>query len=82
MQKDLIKKVVVVLMVALSWVITYQLNILLFRNASISPMVSWIFLPAGIKIISVIVFDKLGVLGLFLVHLQPITLMVLMSAHR
>lgn len=53
------------MMVALSWVITYQLNILLFRNASISPMVSWVFLPAGIKIISVIIFNQLGVLGLF-----------------
>lgn len=62
---NLIKSIVVVLMVALSWVVIYQLNIFLFNKASISQMVSWIFLPAGIKIISVIIFDKLGVLGLF-----------------
>jgi len=36
-----------------------------FQKAELSPFVSWVFLPAGIKIISIIIFDELGVLGLF-----------------
>ncbi len=55
----------IVLLTAFFWVFFYQLNALLFHKAFLSPLVSWVFLPAGIKIVSVIVFDELGVLGLF-----------------
>jgi hypothetical protein len=65
MNNDLTKGMVIVLVTAFLWVLFYQINILLFHKAELSPIVSWVFLPAGIKIISVIVFDELGVLGLF-----------------
>ena len=62
---ELFKSGLIVLLTTFLWVLFYQLNIIVLYQATVSPMVSWIFLPAGIKVITVIIFGELGVLGLF-----------------
>ena len=66
MNNDLTKSIGFILLTAFFWILFYQLNIILFHKAFLSPLISWLFLPAGIKIVAVIVLGELGVLGLFL----------------
>jgi hypothetical protein len=56
----------IVLLVTLLWVLLYQLNMAVFHKLLFSTYVTWIFLPSGIRLISVIIFGRLGVLGLFI----------------
>lgn len=56
---------VTVIIVAILWVVLFELNTLLF-SSSISPYISFIFLPAGVRLIAVLLLKELGVIGLFL----------------
>lgn len=51
---------------ALIWVFFYQFSTWLFAYFEYNPHVSWVFLPAGIRMLAVFVFGWNGVLGLFL----------------
>jgi hypothetical protein len=55
-----------VAIVTLIWVIFYRLSLWLFSYFEYNPSVYWIFLPAGIRMISVFIFGWAGVLGLFI----------------
>lgn len=55
-----------VAIVTLIWVIFYRLSLWLFSYFEYNPRVYWIFLPAGIRMISVFIFGWAGVLGLFI----------------
>ncbi len=57
---------VLVLAVAVAWIVLYKLNELIFTSVGFSQHIAWIFLPAAIRMASVMVFEWLGVLGLFL----------------
>jgi hypothetical protein len=50
--------------VAVAWVLLYELNRWLFADATVSSHVSWIFLPAAIRMLAVMLFEWAGVLGL------------------
>lgn len=52
--------------VALTWVALFKLNAYWFEFLSVSPYVGWIFLPAAVRVLSVLVFRGRGVWGLFL----------------
>lgn len=52
--------------VAVAWFLLFHFNNWLFSSISISPQVSWIFLPAAIRMLAVVLFGWSGVLGLFL----------------
>lgn len=54
-----------VLMVAASWILLYLLNGLLFEALMVSSQVSWIFLPAALRMLSVLLFGWAGALGIF-----------------
>jgi len=54
------------LMVSLTWILLFYLNALIFQTLSINHLVSWIFLPACIRLLSVLIFEWAGVFGLFL----------------
>lgn len=54
-----------VLGVAVAWISFYQLNNWLFSGTHISRFVSWIFLPAAIRMLAVIALGGAGGLGLF-----------------
>ena len=52
--------------VMLVWVLLYQFNMWAFDALAINPFVSWIFLPAFIRMVSVLLFGWAGVAGLIL----------------
>ncbi len=54
-----------VLCVAVSWILLFKLNELIFTSVSFNEHIAWIFLPAALRMLAVMVFEWLGVLGLF-----------------
>ena len=48
------------------WVFLYVLNDWLFEHAAISAYASWVFLPAALRMLAVLLCGWTGVLGLFL----------------
>jgi len=52
--------------VALAWVALFELNAYWFEFLAVSPYVGWIFLPAALRVLAVLLFKTRGVLGLFL----------------
>ena len=52
--------------VALAWVALFELNAYWFEFLAVSPYVGWIFLPAALRVLAVLLFKARGVLGLFL----------------
>lgn len=55
-----------VLGVALGWFALFELNTWLFSRIHLSGFISWIFLPAAIRMLAVMVGGWAGALGLFL----------------
>ena len=56
------------------WVGLYKFNAIFFESIGVSQYISWIFLPAAIRMISVMLLDWLGAAGLFvgaLITSQP-----------
>ncbi len=51
--------------VAAFWVALFKLNAVFFEWIGVSQYVSWIFLPAAIRMISVMLLDWIGAAGLF-----------------
>lgn len=54
-----------VVVIAVLWVLLFQLNAWIFSGAFATTYVSWIFLPAALRMIAVMVGDWAGALGLF-----------------
>lgn len=52
--------------VAVLWVVLFELNRWLFQALQETPFVNWVFLPAAIRVVSVLLFEWRGALGLFL----------------
>ena len=52
-------------LVSLAWLLTFRLNDWAFDMLKLSPHVCWIFLPAGVRLLAVLLFDWAGVAGLF-----------------
>jgi hypothetical protein len=51
--------------VAALWVGLFKLNEFFFETIGVTPYISWIFLPAAIRMISVMLLDWVGAIGLF-----------------
>jgi len=51
--------------VALLWVLLFRLNRWAFSSIDVTIFISWIFLPAAIRMLAVMVCDWAGALGLF-----------------
>ena len=52
--------------VALAWVALFELNTYWFEFLTISPYVGWVFLPAALRVLAVLLFRWRGVMGLFI----------------
>ncbi|MEN9682674.1 MAG: hypothetical protein RLZZ427_425 [Pseudomonadota bacterium] len=50
--------------VAAAWVMFFNVNIALFAPLANSPRAHWIFLPAALRVLSVLLFDGWGAAGL------------------
>ncbi len=55
----------IIIGIASAWIGLFVLNEYIFRFTQISPAINLVFLPAGLRLISVIVFSWVGVMGLF-----------------
>lgn len=51
--------------VAIAWIFFFKLNIIVFSFLEKSPFVNLVFMPAGVRLVSVLLFNALGVIGLF-----------------
>lgn len=49
---------------ALAWLVVFDLNTWLFSQAALSERVNWIFLPAALRIIFILLFQGRGAVGL------------------
>ena len=52
--------------VAAIWVALYKLNAILFSSIGVGHFITWIFLPAAIRMLSVMLLDWIGAAGLFI----------------
>jgi len=55
-----------ILGITLAWVCLFKLNTLIFSYFEKTQFVSWIFLPAGVRLLSVLLFEEYAVMGLFI----------------
>lgn len=51
--------------IALAWILLFSLNNLAFSHLELSQFVNWVFLPAGIRLVAVLLFDSVAIVGLF-----------------
>lgn len=65
MQTRLFTMVVSAIAVALLWVLLFRLNRWAFSSIDVTVFISWIFLPAAIRMLAIMVCDWVGALGLF-----------------
>lgn len=61
-----------VLLAGLGYVFFFELNAWLFSQVKISDNISWVFLPAAIRMLAVLLFEWAGVAGLFVGSLAVI----------
>jgi len=53
--------------VALAWVMLYKLNTIAFSRLSVTNFISWIFVPAGLRLLAVLLFNRTAAIaGLFI----------------
>lgn len=52
--------------VAIAWIFFFKLNIIVFSFLEKSPFFTLVFMPAGLRLVAVLIFNELGVIGLFL----------------
>lgn len=65
MHNDQIRKITLeTLVIALLWVSLFKLNEWLFNATSISQHINWIFLPAALRMVSVMLLGTTGAVGL------------------
>lgn len=63
-QRPWIKPCAVIVAIALAWVAAFHLNEWAFAATEQTPRANWIFLPASVRILAVLLFDELGATGL------------------
>lgn len=51
--------------VALAWFLLFKLNTIAFSYFETSKLINWVFIPSGVRLIAVLLFDLYGVVGLF-----------------
>ena len=54
------------LLVALTWILLFKINAWLFASIEVNSHISWIFLPAFLRMVAAMVWRWSGVVGLFM----------------
>ena len=62
---DAINAFICIFGVATAWVLLFRLNTVAFSHLQTSKFINWVFIPAGVRLISVLLFGIYGVVGLF-----------------
>lgn len=64
-QTNVLSMAVSAIAVALLWVLLFRLNQWAFSSFEVSVFITWVFLPAAIRMLAVMACDWVGALGLF-----------------
>lgn len=59
------KIIMCVVGIALSWILMFKANGLIFSHFEQSHFISWLFLPAGLRLVATLLFGKVAMIGLF-----------------
>jgi hypothetical protein len=51
--------------VAIAWLFFFKLNSFIFSYLEKSQFVTLVFMPAGVRLVAILIFNELGVIGLF-----------------
>ncbi|NBV76543.1 MAG: hypothetical protein EBR59_11455 [Methylococcaceae bacterium] len=62
---DAVNAFICIFGVAIAWVLLFKLNMVAFSYFETSKFINWVFIPAGVRLISVLLFGLYGVIGLF-----------------
>ena len=62
---DAVNAFICIFGVAATWVLLFKLNMVVFSYFETSKFINWVFIPAGVRLISVLLFGLYGVIGLF-----------------
>lgn len=62
---DAINAFICIFGVATAWFLLFRLNAAAFSHFETSKFINWVFIPAGVRLISVLLFGVYGVIGLF-----------------
>ena len=54
----------IVLSIALAWLCVFNINLWLFTSSHYSERADWIFMPAALRILAVLIFGEIGAVGL------------------
>jgi hypothetical protein len=60
------KQWVPALLVALTWILLFKINTWLFNSVEVNSHISWVFLPAFLRMVAAMVWRWSGVAGLFM----------------
>jgi hypothetical protein len=63
---NITKAALCILGVALAWLCFFRLNGFIFSYLEQTQFINWIFMPSGISLVSVLLFDEFAVVGLFI----------------
>lgn len=76
--------------ISIAWVLLFSMNSLVLEHIEISSLISWIFIPAGLRLIAVLLFGRDAIAGLFIgalitgislkMHFSSIIIISLISA--
>lgn len=61
-----IRQLVQALLIALTWIVLYKANAWLFASVEVNSHISWVFLPASLRIVAVMVWRGAGAAGLWM----------------
>lgn len=59
------KSIICVVGIAVAWVLLFQVNMSLFSHLKQTHYITWIFLPAGLRMVTILLFGEIAILGLF-----------------
>ncbi|MFN3457862.1 MAG: hypothetical protein ACK4Z8_09840 [Novosphingobium sp.] len=63
-EQALVRSVSIILGVVLTWIAAFSFNEWAFAGTAQSARANWIFLPASVRLLAVLLFGKLGAMGL------------------
>ena len=53
-------------MVSIAWVLLFHLNDFVFSTLEISSLINWVFIPAGLRLVAILLFKRDAIAGLFI----------------
>ena len=59
-------QLIIIAIVSIAWVLLFNLNDFVFSTLKISTFINWVFIPAGLRLVAVLLFNRNAIAGLFI----------------